>query len=123
MHATDITHDVERIAVLGHAAAAADYLTAAGEAAGVPQREVVAELVAVDTELIVAIAPRLIGRTDITEAGPAANGVVGHDIKAIPVIAEDITRRGRRGVAEIGDGRVVASRRRRGVGRQPAAGD
>ena len=119
VHGAAIAHEVERIAIFGNAAGATEHLPGATEAAGVVQGKVMPELVSIDAELVVAVAPRGPRATDVGEARPAACVVVGHDIELVGVVGEVIARRRCRGVGEVADGRVVATRRCRGTGRQP----
>src|SRR4029078_2484150 len=84
MHGADVAHDIERIAIFGDAAAAADRRSGAGQPARMQQTEIVTELMAVYAEsgVTVAVWP---AKADIGQPSPAAGIQERKDVKAILV--------------------------------------
>src|SRR5437867_11894171 len=114
MSGIDVPHGIEGVAIFVDAvvtdAIGTDRLARAIEAARVPEREIVAELVGGDPQLIVAVTPCLIRRADVSKSRPAAGAVVRHDVKAVLVVGKGVARRGGRAVRKAGDRGVVAVR-------------
>src|SRR2546428_4626988 len=91
------------------------------EAAGMVEREVVAQLVSIHPQLVVGVAPRLVGVSDVCQAGPAT-GESGHDVEPILVIGKVVARRRGRLVGQVADGGEIAVRRGGRAREQPAPG-
>src|SRR5437867_8632737 len=74
MNRMRVAHGIERVAVLGHPAAAAHRYRAAVQASGVPEAEVVPHLMSDDLcgERTRAVDPRLVREADISKPRPAA---------------------------------------------------
>src|SRR5439155_22024427 len=93
---------------------------AAIEAARMIEREVVAQLVSIDPQRVVGVAPRLVGVSDVRQASPAA-GEAGHDVEAVVVIGKVVARRRSRLVGQVADGGEIAVRWGGRAGEQPAS--
>ena len=83
------------------------------------EREVVAHLVSIDPECVVAVAPRLVGVPDVRQPRPAT-GEPRHDVEAVVVIGKVVARRRGRLVGQVADGGEIAVRRGGRAGQQPA---